>query len=466
MAVEDYLYGSLVAHMPFTPSEDQQRLFRSLAAFLHNQDSIFILNGYAGTGKTTAMSALVGTLKEMNLPVVLLAPTGRSAKVLAGYTGTPAHTIHKTIYRQVPPKANEETEYGAFSLHPNKSKNTLFIVDEASLLSNTQSGSIAFGSGRLLDDLMTYVQSASGNKVLLLGDSAQLPPIGLDLSPALDISYMERYGNVMHVEMSQVLRQAAQSGILYNATLLRHHITAGIQELPAWKTEGFTDIHRITGGDLIECISEAVSHYGLEEVVVLCRSNKRANRYNNGIRSTVLYREEELTRSDRVMVVKNCYQFVDKIEEMDFIANGDIAQVMRIHKYQERYGFHFAQATLQFPDYHNVELDVRVLLDTLESTSPALTPEQQELFYKEVALDYAHIKSHTQRYKAIREDSFLNALQIKYATAVTCHKAQGGQWKVVFVDKSFFDEICTIDALRWYYTAFTRAQEQLYLVNF
>lgn len=464
MGISQYIYEKLKENLPFTPSADQEEFFKVLADFLTGNDPVFILNGYAGTGKTTAMAALTGALKDLNRQVVLLAPTGRSAKVLMGYAGAPAYTIHKVIYRQRPPSATDETGFGTFELFPNRNKNTLFIVDEASLLSDV-SGGMLFGSGNLLEDLMTFVQNGKGNQLLILGDSAQLPPIGLDISPALDPAHMNKFGNVVYMEMKEVLRQSFDSGILYNATLLRNHITAEICSLPEWKTDGFNDIHRIGSGDLMESLTDAISRYGLEEVVVLCRSNKIANRYNEGIRGRILYREREITKGDRVMVVKNCYKFLEDVPEMNFIANGDIAEILRIHKFQERYGFRFAEAVLRFPDYNDTELDVRLLLNTLESETPALSWQQQQQLYEGVSQDYDHIKGKRKRYNAVREDLYLNALQVKYANAVTCHKAQGGQWKAVFVDKAFFGDICNKDVLRWYYTAFTRAREQLYLIN-
>ncbi len=464
MGIEQYIYQKIRENLPFEPSDDQEQLFRSLSAFITSGDPVFILNGYAGTGKTTAMAALVGAMRELKKNTVLLAPTGRSAKVLMGYAGAPAHTIHKAIYRQKPHAASDATGFGVFELHPNRDKNTLFIVDEASLLSNTPGGML-FGSGNLLEDLLAYVLNGKGNQLLLLGDSAQLPPIGLDISPALDPAHMEIYGKVVYMEMKEVLRQSFDSGILYNATLLRQNIIRETYTVPEWKTEGFSDIHRIGSGELMEALNETISRYGLEEVVVLCRSNRRANRYNKGIRGSILYREEEITKGDRVMVVKNCYQFLEDVPDMDFIANGDIAEIMRIHKFRNRYGFRFAEAVLRFPDYKDVELDVRLLLDTLESESPALSREQQQQLYQGVSEDYAHIKGKRKRYNAVREDLYLNALQVKYANAVTCHKAQGGQWKAVFVDKAFFGDICNKDVLRWYYTAFSRAREQLYLIN-
>ncbi|HNR27716.1 MAG TPA: AAA family ATPase [Bacteroidales bacterium] len=464
MAIDQFIFEKLRENLPFAPSSDQDVFFRAIASFLSGPNPVFILNGYAGTGKTTAMAALVGALSELNRQVVLLAPTGRSAKVLMGYAGAPAHTIHKAIYRQKPPASSDEGGFGVFELHPNRDKNTLFIVDEASLLSNTPGGML-FGSGNLLEDLVAYVFNGKGNQLLILGDSAQLPPIGLELSPALDPGYMEQYGSVVYMEMKEVLRQSFDSGILYNATLLRDNITAGDYCLPEWKTAGFNDVRRIESSELMECLNDAISRYGLEEVVVLCRSNKRANRYNKGIRGSILYREEGITKGDRVMVVKNCYQFLEDVPEMDFIANGDIAEILRIYKFHERYGFRFAEAVLRFPDYKETEISARLLLDTLESESPALSREQQEQLYQGVYSDYEHIKGKRKRYNAVREDLYLNALQVKYANAVTCHKAQGGQWKAVFVDKAFFGEICDKDMLRWYYTAFTRAREQLYLIN-
>lgn len=464
MGIDQYIYQKLKENLPFTPSSDQDDFFRVLASFLTGRDPIFILNGYAGTGKTTAMAALTITLRELNRQAVLLAPTGRSAKVLMGYAGAPAHTIHKAIYRQKAPAAADETGFGTFELYPNRNKNTLFIVDEASLLSDVPGGML-FGSGNLLEDLLTFVLNGKGNQLLILGDSAQLPPIGLDISPALDPVRMKKYGNVVYMEMQEVLRQSFDSGILCNATLLRNNIAGKTYSLPEWKTDGFSDIRRIGSGELMESLIDAISRYGLEEVVVLCRSNKRANRYNRGIRGSILYREEEITKGDRVMVVKNCYQFLEDIPEMDFIANGDIAEILRIHKFQERYGFRFAEAVLRFPDYKDTELSVRLLLDTLESEFPALSRQQQQQLYEGVSLDYAHIRGKRKRYNAVREDLYLNALQVKYANAVTCHKAQGGQWKAVFVDKAFFGDICNADVLQWYYTAFTRATEELILIN-
>lgn len=464
MELEQYIAERFLATLPFQASSDQHTFFHLFASFLTGEDKIFVLNGYAGTGKTTAMAAVTSTLEGLGRQVVLLAPTGRSAKVMMGYAGIPAFTIHKIIYRQKTTAGSDETGFGVFDLQPNKKNNTLFIVDEASLLSNS-SGGLLFGSGNLLEDLMTFVFSGPGNQLLLMGDAAQLPPVGLDRSPALDPDHLGVYGNVVSMEMKEVLRQSLDSGILYNATLLRKNLTEGKCTLPEWKTEGFPDICRISSGDLTEALADAFSTYGQDEVVVLCRSNDRANRYNKGIRNSILFREEEITKGDRLMVVKNCYQFVEDVPQMDFIANGDIAEILRIRDFTERYGFRFAKALLRFPDYKDTELDVHILLDTLDSRAPALTREQQQQLYEGVSADYVHIKNKRKRYKAIREDLFMNALQVKFANAITCHKAQGGQWKAVFVDKAFFGTTCDLDVLRWYYTAFTRAREKLILIN-
>ncbi|NLA15347.1 MAG: AAA family ATPase [Bacteroidales bacterium] len=452
------------SELSFPPSADQQEFFTLFAAFLTGKDKIFVLNGYAGTGKTTSMAAVTGALKSLGRPSVLLAPTGRSAKVMMGYAGMPAFTIHKAIYRQKTATAADETGFGVFELQHNKRNNMLFIVDEASLLSD-RGGGLLFGSGNLLEDLMRFVFSGQGNQLLIMGDSAQLPPVGMDKSPALDPEQLSVYGEVVYMEMKEVLRQSFDSGILSNATLLRNHLTEENYTLPEWKTEGFKDIRRISSRDLTEALTDAMAKYGQDQVVVLCRSNRRANRYNQGIRNTILFREEEITKGDRLMVVKNCYHFVEEVPEIDFIANGDIAEIIRIRQFTERYGFRFAEALLRFPDYKDIELDVKVLLDTLHSEAPALTREQQQQMYEGVSADYEHIKNKRKRYKAIREDLYMNALQIKFANAITCHKAQGGQWKAVFVDKAFYGDIYNKDVLRWYYTAFTRATEELILIN-
>jgi exodeoxyribonuclease-5 len=339
-------------------------------------------------------------------------------------------------------------------------------VDEASLIT-IDSSSSSFGSGNLLEDLISYIRNGSDNKLILIGDNAQLPPISLDRSPALDVPYMEGYGPVEWVSMKSVVRQELESGILYNATLLRKAIA--LEEtgsFPKLQVKGYNEVESINGGELIEALEDAVSRYGLEETIVLCRSNKRANRYNEGIRAKILSREERLVRGDRLMVVKNCYQFLEDVKEIDFIANGDIAELIKIGNYEERYGLHFAQARLSFPDYDDIEISAKIILDTLDSESASLSSEQQRALYEGVYTDYEHIKTKKKRNESVREDPYYNALQIKYSSAITCHKSQGGQWKCVFIDNAFWQEEITVDDLKWLYTAITRATEKVYLVNF
>ncbi len=474
MGHSDFLYSGFVTRLGYQPTECQDRLMRKIADFVTSDDSdILVVNGYAGTGKTTAISSVISTLKEYETKCVLLAPTGRAAKVLSSYAGQPAFTIHKHIYRQ---KSVGGDGFGQFTLSPNKDKSTLFVVDEVSLIgidAGQQQSTAAFGSGNLLDDLISFVRSGVECKVILIGDSAQLPPVGLDASPALMKDYMAMHGGVEYAELSTVVRQQNESGILYNATLVRQmqaelEYGAGLMELCdlGLEVEPFEDIERITGGDLIEKISDAYSRYGEDETVILCRSNKRAIKYNLGIRSTVQFKEEKLVRDDKLMIVKNCYQFLENVEGLDYIANGDIVKLQKISKFEERYGLHFAQARISFPDYDDQEITAKVILDTLESESASLTYEQSNALYQGVNEDYAHLTTKKKRYEAVREDKYYNALQLKYANAITCHKSQGGQWKCVFVDNAFWQDELTLDDLKWLYTAMTRATEKVYLVNF
>jgi len=464
MGVEQFFQDKLRSNLGHTPTECQERLFGTLSKFTvqFEECDILVVSGYAGTGKTSAIASFVKTLKELQYKYVLLAPTGRAAKVLAGFTGEKAYTIHKHIYRQKSVKEG----IGEFQLNFNKTKDTYFIVDEASLITidGNSSGSM-FGSGDLLDDLVSFVRAGVDDKLIIIGDKGQLPPIGLEESPALCIPYMEKYGTIMSSELSTVVRQAAESGILTNATIVREIIERGAVEIPKLTTKGFTDVERINGGDLIETVGDAISRYGIDNIVVLCRSNKRANRYNMGIRASVMMREERLTRGDKLMVVKNCYQFLDNIPELDFIANGDVARLQRIYGYDERYGLHFAEAVLSFPDYNDVEITAKIILDTLESEQASLSKEQQNELFAGVNEDYSDIKNARKRYQAVREDKYYNALQIKYATAITCHKSQGGQWDCVFIDNSFWQEL-TMDDLKWLYTAITRGVQKVYFVNF
>ena len=463
MGISQFLADKMRQHLGYLPTPCQDRLFDVLADFSvqYGTCDLMLVSGYAGTGKTSAVAAFVHTLKELGHRYVLLAPTGRSAKVLSGFTGEKAYTIHKHIYRQ----AAMRDGVGEFQLNINKAKDTFFIVDEASLITVDAGAGSLFGSGDLLDDLVRFVRGGVDDKLVIIGDRGQLPPIGLQRSPALDEDYMRRYGALMTAELSTVVRQAAESGILTNATRIRRLIEAERVETPKLLMEGFDDVERIDGSELIEKIGDAVGRYGLDDIVVLCRSNKRANRYNAGIRSSVLYREERLTKGDKLMVVKNCYQFLEDVPELDFIANGDVARLVKLSHHEERYGLHFAEAVLSFPDYNDVEVTAKVVLDTLDSEQPYLSTEQQRALWEGVSADYADVRGARKRYEKVREDPYFNALQIKYATAITGHKSQGGQWSCVFIDNPFWKEL-TLDDLKWLYTAVTRGVEKVYFVNF
>lgn len=473
MGYGSFLYDKFISSLGFTPTSCQDSLLKEISVFITSDDGdILVVNGYAGTGKTTAVSAVIRTMQEYRHQCILLAPTGRAAKVLSGYAGLPAYTIHKHIYRQ---KSVGGDGFGQFSLAPNKSREALFIVDEVSLIgieAGQSQSSQMFGSGNLLEDLVSFVRSGVDCKLILIGDSAQLPPVGLDCSPALSRDYMSLVGGVQFAELTTVVRQQKESGILLNATLVRNRITALEESYGEddgelrMKVSGLDDVERITGGELIEKISDAYSRYGEDEVMVLCRSNKRAIRYNAGIRSTVQFKEERLVRDDKLMVVKNCYQFLDGIQGMDYIANGDIVKLLKISRYEDRYGLHFAQARLSFPDYSDQEITAEVILDTLDAETAALTYEQQNQLYHGVDEDYSHITSKKKRYEAVREDKYYNALQLKYANAITCHKSQGGQWKCVFIDNPFWQDDLLPDDLKWLYTAITRGVEKVYFVNF
>ena len=474
MGRSDFLYSGFLSKLQYEATSCQDALLRKVADFVSSDENdILVVNGYAGTGKTTAVSAVISVMKEFGTKCILLAPTGRAAKVLSSYAGQPAYTIHKHIYRQ---KSVGGDGFGQFSLAPNKDKETLFIVDEVSLIgidAGQQQSTAAFGTGNLLEDLISFVRAGVECKVILIGDSAQLPPVGLDASPALLPEYMKMMGGVQFAHLSTVVRQRHESGILYNATMIRQ-IQAELEYGPGvmdicdlgLETQPFDDIERISGGELIEKIGDAYSAYGEDDTIILCRSNKRAIKYNLGIRSTVQFKEERLVRDDKLMIVKNCYQFLEEVEGMDYIANGDIAKLQKISKFEERYGLHFAEARISFPDYDDQEIVAKVVLDTLESESASLTYEQSNMLYQGVNEDYAHITTKKKRYEAVREDKYYNALQLKYANAITCHKSQGGQWRCVFIDNPFWQEELTVDDLKWLYTAITRATEKVYLVNF
>jgi len=462
---DSIIYNNLCKNLGYPPTDDQAAALKRIALYITEDktDTIFLMTGYAGTGKTSIISALVKTLDILRMKCVLLAPTGRAAKVLSSFAGKPAFTIHKKIYRQ---KSMKEG-IGSFVLDRNLSKDTYFIVDEASMISNSSNDSSIFGSGKVLDDLIEYVYSGTDCKLIIVGDTAQLPPVGSQISPALDPGIMNEYGfGLITAELRQVLRQSETSGILMNATKIRGQIDEHNLSHPAISVEDFKDIRRISGEDLIEEISSAYGSCGLEGTIIVVNSNKQANRYNQGIRNRIFFREEEISPGDMVMVVKNNYFITAEEENVTFIANGDIAEIRKIIKYEERYGFRFAEMLLSFPDY-NLEIESKVMLDVLHLDTPALPSDRSSELFKNIQDDYIHLKSRKNQYEAVREDPYFNALQIKFAYAVTCHKAQGGQWERVFIDQGMFNrnEI-TIDYLRWLYTALTRSTDKVYLVNF
>jgi len=461
--LQNFIAARIKDQLPFEPNEQQIQLLDVLGEFLMSTDSekIFLLKGYAGTGKTSVVSALVRALNELKQKTMLLAPTGRAAKVIAGYSGFPAYTIHKRIYRQ---KAMGDYR---FQLADNLFNHTLFIVDEASMISNTGSDT-AFGSGRLLDDLIQFVYGGEGCSLLLLGDTAQLPPVMQPHSPALERDKLLGYGLKLHeFTLTHVVRQALESGILHNATLLRQMLVEErTTEFPKFELDNFTDIKKLNGMELIDEIQRSYDGVGVEDTIVVTRSNKRANMYNNGIRARVMMKEEELTNGDLLMVTRNNYFWNKPYKEIDFIANGDILEVVRVRKYYNVYGFRFVDLSLRSLDY-DWEIDARVLLDGLQAESPNAMNEMTNTLFEAVAEDYPEITNRRMLVKQIMENEFFNALQVKFAYAVTCHKAQGGQWKKVFIDPGQInDEQLNTDFYRWLYTALTRASETVYLVNF
>ena len=500
----DELKYKILQQFGFPPTQEQAHALEVFAEFLTDRDphAVMILRGSAGTGKTTLSGAIVRTLKEIRQKVMLLAPTGRAAKVFSLNSGSPAYTIHRRIYRE---KSFSGVE-GQFNLNDNLYTDTLFMVDEASMIANMGLGGMNFGSGCLLDDLVHFVYQGRNDRLLLIGDKAQLPPVGEEESPALHAAMLEGYGlKVYECDLNEVLRQSEESGILYNATMIRQMITHDdITQLPKIHFAGYSDIKPMPGAELIEALADSYHHVGLDDTIVVTRSNKRANIFNQGIRNMVLDREEELSQGDILMIVKNNYYWMEeerkKIKEKEieerrvksegtepgtathkvqsskfqvqsndipaFLANGDRAKVLKVRRRIDLYGFRFATLLLQFPDYGNYELEATVLLDTLTSEAPALTHEQQEQLFHQIEEDYLDIPLKADRMKAIRQDQFFNALQVKFAYAVTCHKAQGGQWAHVYVDQGYMtDDMLNPDYIHWLYTAFTRATEMLYLVN-
>ena len=464
--IQDELVYQILQDFGFEPTQDQRNALHIFARFMtdRSENAAMILRGSAGTGKTSLAGAIVRAVNRLRIKVSLLAPTGRAAKVFSLNAGLAASTIHRKIYRE---KAFNGAD-GQFQLNNNMFRDMLFMVDEASMISLSQSNT-TFGSGRLLDDLVQYVYSSGANcRLLLIGDKAQLPPVGEQESPALRADVLKAYGlQVYECDLNEVLRQSQHSGILWNATAIRKMITYNTAtQLPQIHLKGFADISIVQGNELIESLASSYSAVGMDETMVITRSNKRANIFNQGIRNTILGREEELTTGDLVMVVKNKYLEKDRSTDLSFIANGDHAVVRRVRNIRELYGFRFADVALEFPDYNNTELDTVVVLDTLTTEAPALTHEQNDKLFQSVMEDYADVPRKADRMKQLREDEYFNAMQIKFGYAVTCHKAQGGQWAHIYLDQGYMtDEMLTPDYIHWLYTAFTRATEHLYLVN-
>lgn len=462
----NHIISKLTKYLNQTPTSSQKQLIKELAAFVlndNNTDNILLVNGYAGTGKTTTLSAFVRVLNEFNLKSVLLAPTGRAAKVFAYYANKPAQTIHKKIYRQQSTKDG----FGRFKLDKNLHSKTIFIIDEASMIANRKQDNAIFGSGMLLDDLIDYVNNDRNCKLILVGDTAQLPPVGMTLSPALDLEKIRHYSaSAKEIILTDVVRQALQSGILENATQVRYLINENIIKPGFLLKRDYSDFKTISGEALIETISDCYDNFGIDDTIVICRSNKRANKYNEGIRNMILYREDELVAGDLLMVVKNNYFWLKDYENLDFIANGDLIEVRRIKKQIELYDFRFVHCDVKLIDY-DIEIETILLLDSLSSESAALTEDENRKMFYNILEDYTHLKPKKKQYQNVRENEYFNALQVKYAYAVTCHKAQGGQWKAIFIDQGFIKEdMIDKEYLRWLYTAITRATEKVYLVNF
>ena len=467
ITTENEIVARLESQMTVEPTNSQRVAFDAMARFILSAETrpTLLVNGFAGTGKTTLMRTFCDVATDLGFGLHLMAPTGRAAKVLANVTGRQALTIHKTIYRQ----ESAADINSRFNIGFNGARTTIFIVDEASMISNAYSGDTEFGSGRLLTDLISYVFSQNGCRLLLVGDPAQLPPVGLSIAPALDINYLISCGlDVEQVWLTDVVRQENESAILKNAVALRHIIEnqpdfTGFPHLEAF--EG-TDVERLSGEDLIETLITCNDRYGTENTLVVTRSNKRATRFNLGIRAQVMYQEEEIARGDLLMVCKNNYKWLDE-ERKDFIANGDICEVVRINGYKDLYDKRFAEVSLKFLEHNDIDVDAMLLLDGLSSDAGRMTRDEENAFFQAVVEDYADLGSKGKIMAAIRNDQYFNALQVKFAYAVTCHKAQGGQWDAVFVDIGFVpDEMRNVEFLKWLYTAITRATKKLYLVNF
>jgi exodeoxyribonuclease-5 len=463
--IDNFFLDKIKENFPFEPTVEQAEVLARIVdfLFLRDEETLFLLKGYAGTGKSSLLGALVKTMTAFKQKTVLLAPTGRAAKVFAAYAKHPAFTIHKKIYRQ----KRFSDDVGGFSVIDNLHKDTLFIIDEASMISNDGVDSSIFGTGRLLDDLIHYVYSGENCRILLIGDTAQLPPVTQEESPALQEAVLEGYGlKVISSTMTQIVRQAEDSGILYNATNIRKALGKGTTEAyPKLKLADFDDVRKITGEDLIDEISAAYDRDGVENTIIISRSNKRSNIYNQGVRNRILWREEELSPGDLLMITKNSYFWTENVEGIDFLANGEILEVLRIRKTQELYGFRFCDVLVRSVDY-DIELEIKILLDVLQSETAGLSRERShELFYN-ILEDYSDISTKAGKMKKMKVDPFFNAVQVKFAYAITCHKAQGGEWKNVFLDLGYISEdYLGINFYRWLYTAITRASDKLYFVN-
>lgn len=460
-----FYYNDILQKLSFEPTGDQSVAIRKIDGFLSqpNSQQGFMLKGYAGTGKTTMVAALVKALQAKKMKVVLLAPTGRAAKVLGGYCDQPAFTIHKKIYF-----LQEIGGASKFVLGKNMHRNTLFIIDEASMISHESGFTSGFETRNLLDDLFKYVYNGQNCKLMFVGDDAQLPPVGLDVSPALNPDYLERkYGVPFdRIELRDVVRQTSESGILYNATEIRSQIAQN-EEFSLKLSVGFEDVNLVLGYDLQDELEQAVNKYGIENVLVVCRSNKRANIFNQQIRNRVLWFEEELAAGDLMMVVKNNYFWIDEKSKQGFVANGDILRIDRINKYEDMYGFRFADVECVFPDSSDEIVSAKILIDSIYVDGPSLPREVMKTLFFEVEKDYMDISSRKKRVEMVMKSPYFNALQVKFAYAVTCHKSQGGQWNAVFVDQGYLTEdMLDKSLMRWMYTAITRAREKLYLVNF
>lgn len=465
MSIFDVFAQKIAQKLPFMANKSQEKVIGMLSEYVLSDagtEQVFVLRGYAGTGKTSIIGALVKAMDELKMRTFLMAPTGRAAKVFSSMAEKPAFTIHKSIYRQQ--KFSVEME--GFQLFDNRQQQVLFICDEASMISTLTEGS-QFGTGNLLADLIEFVYSSGSCRLLLVGDDAQLPPVGQLLSPALDAGYLGGFGlEVVTAQLTEVARQQLDSGILANATMLRQQLNAGqVDTLPRVLYKKYKDVRRIDGYELLECLESSYSRQGLDDTIIITRSNARANQFNVAVRNQILGREEELSAGDRLLVVRNNYYWGKEFEQLPFIANGDVIEVQRVRNVRELYGFRFADAQILLPDY-DIELEVTLMLDTLTVEGPNLPQTRQQELFAAVAQDYPEIRNQRDLYKAIKENPYFNALQVKYGYSVTCHKSQGGQWSDVYLDVAYINpEHLGVDFYRWIYTAFTRAVETLYLVN-